>query len=120
MSNPKGMKRYEQLSGEEFAARIRAARAYLGLKLDEAGDYLGISRKALSRRENNAVLIPTTARFVMATVYCELTGWPVEFFTDEELPPMSLTSPGAGDGDAVEPGDVVHLVGEPPNASELP
>jgi hypothetical protein len=53
----------------------------------------------------------------MATVYCELTGWPVEFFTDEELPPMSLTSPGEA---GVEPEDLSHLVGEPPNVSELP
>lgn len=119
MNAPAGMKRFDNLPGEEFAARIRAARAYVGLRLDEAGDALGISRQALSRRENNAVLIPTTDRFVMATVYCEMTGWPMEFFTDEKLPPMGLTSPGEGGGD-LEPDDVVGLVSEPPDSAALP
>lgn len=119
MKPPPVMERYENLTSEEFAARIRAARAYLGLKLDEAGKALGISRQALSRRENNAVAIPTTDRFVMATVYCQLTGWPVEFFTDDTLPPIGLTSPGEGEGE-LGAGEVLDFVSEPPDTDALP
>lgn len=74
------MERFGTLDRAEFAARARAARAYTNLSLDEVSGRLGISRQALSRRENGRVDTPLSDRFVMATVYGEL-GIPEEFFT---------------------------------------
>jgi transcriptional regulator with XRE-family HTH domain len=112
------MERFSSLSEKEFAARARAARAYLGWTLDQACEKLGTSKGSLSRRENALVKIPRNDRFVMATVYCEASGLPEEFFTEESW--KAITSHDMGDGTAIEPEDVSHLVGEPPSASELP
>lgn len=108
MRTPRGIERFRALENAEFAARIRAARAYADLTLEEAGSLLGISRQALSRRETNQVAIPTTDRFVMATVYCELTGWPEAYFVEEKWPEIPLP----GEGAELEPEDVSRLVDE--------
>lgn len=78
---------------------------------------LGISRQALSRRENQAVSVSTPERFIMATVYSEVTGWPETFFTEERMPDLPVPQPEDAE---LELEDVPHLVGEPPDASELP
>lgn len=75
----------------EFAKRIRAARAYLGLNLEEAGKYLGLSSHQLSRREradSNGMQMTVADRFHISAVYTDLTGWPPEFFTDDRIPPL--------------------------------
>jgi transcriptional regulator with XRE-family HTH domain len=88
MGMPRGIERFGTLSQEEFAARCRAARGYAGLKLDEVGKLMGVSRQALSRRERGWVAIQVPDRYVMAMVYCEITGWPEEVFTQNEWPEM--------------------------------
>lgn len=113
------MERFGNLSNEEFAARCRAARGYLDLTLEDIAAKVGVSRQALSRREAGAVKVRPVDRFVMASVYAELTGWPVEFFTDEKLPPMGLTSPAEGGGE-LEADDVAHFVSEPTDIDALP
>jgi transcriptional regulator with XRE-family HTH domain len=87
---PAGIERFRALSDAEFAARARAARAYADLTLEEAGRLLGISRQALSRRETSQVGIPISDRFVLATVYCQLTGWPEGFFVEEKWEAVPL------------------------------
>lgn len=106
MGQPMGIERFGNLSQGEFAARCRAARGYAGVRLDEVGKLMGVSRQALSRRERGWVAITTSDRFVMAKVYCELTGWPEAVFTQEAWPVV------APDEAEVEPEDVSHLVGE--------
>jgi DNA-binding XRE family transcriptional regulator len=108
MGVPEGMERYGNLSKGEFAARCRAARAYADLNLDEAGKLLGVSRQALSRRENSWVEISVGDRFIMATVYCRLTGWPETFFTEEKWPEIPVPAEGE-----VEPEEVLGLSSEP-------
>lgn len=114
------MERFMKLEVGEFAARCRAARGYLGLNLDQVSDKMGLSRQALSRREAGTVSIRPVDRFVMASVYCQLTGWPMEFFTEEHLPSMVLTSPGEDDGEGLSPGEVVSLIDGLPGTGELP
>lgn len=113
MGSAAGIGRFGDLSQEEFAARCRAARAYADLTLEEAGKLMGVSRQALSRRENGWVKIQTPDRYVMATVLCELTGWPESVFTDEKWPP--IPEPNGGE---VEPGEVSDLVEGPLNGAE--
>jgi transcriptional regulator with XRE-family HTH domain len=94
----------------EFARRIRAARAYLGLNLKEAGALLGLTPHQLSRRERadvNEMQLTVADRFHISAVYCERTGWPVGFFTDEVMPPIPLRESVEDD---LEPADVVELV----------
>ena len=94
----------------EFARRIRMVRAYLDLTLAEAGAELGISASQLSTREHadeNGMRFRPADRLYMATIYCELAGWPMEAFTDETLPPLRRPEPAEGD---LEPADVVDLV----------
>lgn len=79
------MERFKSLDRAEFAARARAARAYANLSLDDVSGRLGISRQALSRRENAKVDTPVPDRFVMAAVYNEVAGIPEEFFILPEL-----------------------------------
>jgi transcriptional regulator with XRE-family HTH domain len=113
------VEKFGKLEVKEFAARCRAARGYLGLNLDEVSVKMGLSRQALSRREAGAVGIRPVDRYVMASVYCQLTGWPMEFFTEERLPSMGLTSPAEGGGE-LEPGDVMEFVSEPTGIDALP
>jgi transcriptional regulator with XRE-family HTH domain len=101
----------------EFARRIRAARAYLGLNLEEAGSKMGLSPHRLSRRERadvNGMRMTVADRFHITAVYVGLLGWPPEFFTDEELPPIPLPprrpGPEGEDEDALDPAEVVRLV----------
>lgn len=111
MGLPQGIERFSNLDDREFAGRIRAARAYAELTLEEAGELLGISRQALSRRETNAVGISTPERFVMATVYSEVTGWPETFFIEARMPELPIGQSGGGE---LEPGDVEDgLEGDP-------
>jgi len=105
---PKGMARYRALSQEEFAARCRAARAYADMKMDEVAELMGISRQALSRRENGWVTIQVPDRYVMATVLCEITGWPEEVFTQYEWPEMPVPAEAE-----VEPEEVLGSSSEP-------
>ena len=94
----------------EFARRIRAARAYLGLTLSEAGEELGLSPHRLSRREradSNGMKMTVADRFHISAVYCELTSWPVEFFTDEKLPMIPLPRQAEDD---LDPAEVVRRV----------
>ena len=101
---PRGMDRFRILSQDEFAARCRAARAYADMKMDEVAKLMGITRQALSRRENGLVAIPIPDRYVMATVLCELTDWPEEVFTSERWPVVEVAA------DDLEPAEVAHLV----------
>lgn len=94
----------------EFARRIRAARAYLGLNLNQAGELLGLTPHQLSRRERadvNGMQLTVADRFHISAVYCEQTGWPVGFFTDEVMPP--IPHPREPEGD-LDPAEVVDLV----------
>jgi len=97
----------------EFARRIRMIRAYLDLTLDEASEELDVAPSTLSRRENadtNGAKLRTADRFHTAAVYCRISGWPAEFFTDETMPPI----PRPGELlDDLEPGDVIELVESP-------
>lgn len=103
---PKGMERFRTLSRDEFAARCRAARGYADMTMDEVAELMGITRQALSRRENALVEIHVPDRFVMVTVLCEITGWPEEVFTQEAWPVVAPAEVG------VEPSEVAHLVEE--------
>lgn len=78
------MERYEALSQEEFAARMRAARAYLDWTLNEAGSHLRMSRQVLSKRERGRATQSVADRFLIATVYCESSGLPEAFFTEPD------------------------------------
>ena len=98
------------IDDREFARRIRAARAYLGLNLEEAGEALGISAHRLSRRERadkNGMKMTVADRFHITAVYCDLTGWPPESFTAEPLPPIPNRRSA---GDDLTPADVVDRV----------
>lgn len=106
MGQPVGIERFGTLSQEEFAARCRAARGYAGMRLEAIGKLMGVSRQALSRRERGWVAIAVSDRYVMAKIYCEVTGWPESVFTQEAWP---LAAPAEAE---VEPEDVSHLVGE--------
>ena len=91
----------------EFARRIRAARAYLGLNLEEAGERLSLSPHQLSRRERadrNGMKMTVADRFHISAVYVEATGWPPAFFTSEEIPLI----PGPASDDP-GPAEVVSL-----------
>lgn len=103
---PKGMERFRTLSQDEFAARCRAARGYADMTMDQVAELMGITRQALSRRENSLVAIHVPDRFVMVTVLCEITGWPEEVFTREAWP---VAAPAEVE---VEPEDVAHLLDE--------
>lgn len=98
------------ISDAEFARRLRMARAYLGLTLDEASEELSLAQSTISKRERadkNGAKIRQENRFYMASVYCRLAGWPPEFFTAETMPPL----PGFGlDEDDLSPTEVVELV----------
>lgn len=97
----------------EFAKRIRAARAYLGLNLIEAGERLGLSPHQLSRRERadrNGMKMTVADRFHISAVYTGLLEWPPEFFTDEKVPAIPL--PRSPEDD-LEPAEVVELVESP-------
>ena len=76
------------------------------MTMDQVAELMGITRQALSRRENALVAIHVPDRFVMVTVLCEITGWPEEVFTREAWP---VAAPEKAE---VEPEDVSHLVGE--------
>ena len=95
----------------EFARRIRAARAYLGLNLEEAGEKMGLSPHRLSRRERadkNGMKMTVADRFHITAVYCDLTGWPQECFTAETFPPIpAVRREGGAD---LTPGEVVEKV----------
>ena len=106
MGQPVGIERFGTLSQEEFAARCRAARGYAGMRLEAIGKLMGVSRQALSRRERGWVAIAVSDRYVMAKVYCEVTGWPESVFTQESWPVV------APDEAEVEPGEVADLVVE--------
>lgn len=47
---------------EDFAARIRAARAYVGLGQHEVAEYLGVSRATISAWERGYSPVPAIAR----------------------------------------------------------
>lgn len=47
---------------EEFAARMRMARAYVGATQDEVADRLGVSRQTVSTWERGRVAVPVIAR----------------------------------------------------------
>lgn len=94
----------------EYARRIRMARAYLGLTLAEAGEHLGISASQLSTRERadrNGMRLRPPDRLYMGTIYARLTGWPIEVFTEEEIPPLA---PPGRHGDDLDPAEVVDLI----------
>lgn len=98
------------ISDGEFARRIRMARAYLDLTLIQAGEHLGISPSQLSVREHadeNGLKLRPADRLYMATVYCNLANWPMEIFTEPEMPPIPLPQPVE---DELEPAEVVDLV----------
>lgn len=78
------MEQYARLSQNEFAARMRAARAYLGWTLAQAGEELCVSRQVLSKRERSQALLSVADRFMAATVYCEQAGLPEAFFTEPD------------------------------------
>lgn len=96
----------------EFARRIRAARAYLGMNLEMAGKKMGLSPHRLSRRERadqNGMKMTVADRFHITAVYSELTGWPPEFFTDEKIPPIPIPV-ARPDADDLSPSEVVNRV----------
>ena len=69
------------MSNEEFAARLRAARALLKMNLEEAGKLFGLSQQQMSRRESGEYEVTPSERFHFAAVYLELTGLPEGWFT---------------------------------------
>lgn len=96
----------------EFARRLRMVRAYLDLTLAQAGEHLGVSPSQLSTRESadeSGMRFRPADRLYMATIYCQLAGWPMDVFTDEEMPPIPFRE-RPGDGDDLEAADVVELV----------
>jgi transcriptional regulator with XRE-family HTH domain len=104
------------LSMEEFAARLRGARAFADLTLAEMGDLLGISPQGLSKRENCKQDTTDAERFYYAVVICEKAGLPMTWFTE---PDRSKLSTQESDGDALSggvnppdltPAEVIELV----------
>lgn len=94
----------------EFARRIRAARAYLGLNLEQAGAEIGISTHRLSRRERadrNGMRMTVQDRLEVMRAYMRLTGWPRAYFTDEKMPSIPLPEELGGE---LSPDEVVGLV----------
>jgi transcriptional regulator with XRE-family HTH domain len=94
----------------EFARRIRAARAYLGMNLTEAGEVLGMSPHRLSRRERadvNGMRMTVEDRRQVMKEYIRLTGWPREFFIDEVIPVSASRVDDPGDLSAAEVLDLV-------------
>lgn len=94
------------ISDAEFAARMRAVRAYLDLTLAEAGAKLDYSPSHLSylesADENGHQFRPRDRRGIIS-IYCELSGWSESFFTDDR--PGSVTDPAD-----LSPAEVVELV----------
>lgn len=78
------MDRYSKLDKAEFAARMRAARAYMGWTLADAGERLCVSRQVVSKRERGEAAQSVADRFLVATVYCEESGLPESFFTEPD------------------------------------
>jgi transcriptional regulator with XRE-family HTH domain len=91
----------------EFAARLRGARAYMDLTLEQAGKMLGLSQQSLSRRESGKQPIPESERFYFAAIYLRETDLPPRWFTETDL--RRILEP-LEDGDDLEPADVVELV----------
>jgi transcriptional regulator with XRE-family HTH domain len=99
------------ITDAEFARRIRAARAYLGMTLEMAGKRMGLSPHRLSRRERadqNGMKMTVADRFHITAVYSDLTGWSPEFFTDEKIPTIPI--PARRDEDDLSPAEVVARV----------
>ena len=93
----------------EFARRMRAARAYLDLTLEGAGAHLDYSQSHLSKMEHadeNGHRFRKRDRQAIAAVYCDLTGWPPGFFTNEEIPPLRRLERE----DDLDPAAVVDLI----------
>jgi transcriptional regulator with XRE-family HTH domain len=108
----------------EFAARMRAARAYAGLTLIQAGEALDYSASHLSKMENadeNGHQFRKRDRQAIAAVYCEMTPFTPEFFTAETVGSSSRSGRHEGD---LSPAEVVNLVEDGPDgtggAAELP
>ena len=95
------------LSGEEFAARLRGARAFADMTLAEMGELVGVSPQGLSKRENLRQPMPDAERYWFAKLICERTGLPEAWFTETERSRLSPIQPVEDD---LEPADVVDLV----------
>jgi len=98
------------ISNGEFAARMRAARAYAGLTLIQAGEALDYSASHLSKMENadeNGHEFRKRDRQAIAAVYCAMTPFPPEFFTEEKVGPIGRSESA---GDDLDPAEVVNLV----------
>lgn len=101
------MRSEEVMTDAQFAARLRGARAYMGLTLEQAGKLLGLSQQSLSRRESGKQSIPESERFYFAAIYLRETDLPERWFTEPDL--RRVMEP-LGDADDLEPADVVDLV----------
>lgn len=67
---------------EDFAARIRAARAYTGLGQAEVADRLGVSRATVSAWERGFSSVPSIARVGVVEGLIDLGADP-RFFSEE-------------------------------------
>lgn len=98
--------RLGQLDDEEFAARLRGARAVLRISSKEAGEIFGHSQQSMSRKESGEVPIPSSERFHFASVYMRRTGLPESWFTE----PLDRLRGSTSDPDDLSPAEVVELV----------
>lgn len=88
------VQRYASLTKEEFAARCRAARAYADLTMEEVAPLMGITRQAVSRRENCLVEIDPPARMAMGEALSAVAGWREEVFFEESAFPLVSVEEG--------------------------
>lgn len=98
--------RLGRLDDQEFAARLRGARAVLRISSKEAGQIFGHSQQSMSRKESGEVSIPPSERFHFASVYMGRTGLPESWFTE----PLDRLGGPAEDDDDLSPAEVVELV----------
>lgn len=97
---------------EEFAARLRAARAFADLTLAEMGELLGISPQGLSKRENCKQATTQAERLYYAVKICERTGLPMSWFTEPSRSKLSTIRESDEDDFDLTPAEVVRLVEE--------
>lgn len=100
------------LTTEEYAARLRGARAIAGWTLDQMGELLNISPQGLSKRENSKQGTTEAERLYFAVLICRETGLPMEWFTEPDRSKLgqALGPPRGEQGDDLSPGEVVRRV----------
>lgn len=109
-----------QLTVEEYAARLRGARGLAGWTLDQMGELLNISPQKLSKLENCKQDTTEAERFYFAALICRDTELPMEWFTEPDRARLTDALRSAKDArDDLTPREVVELVeDDDPNDGE--